>query len=500
MAVSPGYFRFNKLFNQLGSGLMPVAGATAIALFFAASVRAKTPQEIADIAVETTVQINDNQSQGGSGVIIARQGNKYTILTANHVVCNAIPKPGPVVCRTDISYTIRTNQGKDYALRNVQRLQKSAEDADLAVVTFESAEEYSVATLGDSEAVTVGAPIYVFGYPALQERSGADRDFEFSPGFVTSRPKNRPQGYTLRYNAVTKGGMSGGPVFDSEGRVVGIHGQGDTEGLVETSAGTAAIKTGFNAGIPIATFMAIAPQIGQDVASVAVDTKPASSQAGDRASNPNEAERYYVIGLSRYDEGDNQGAIAALTQAVQSDPKFDRAFVMRSLARFKAGDRAGALEDVNKTLEINPNSQQAYLAYMGRAWLRAAQGDYQGAIADANQGMQLSPSEGNAYHLQGLARAQLQDYAGAIQALDRAIQLEPNNAANYVLRGGARAKIGEAQRALEDLKMAERLYASQGKTAESEQVTGLMRLLQETPSSPGATPGATPAPATGERW
>jgi len=35
----------------------------------------------------------------------------------------------------------------------------------------------------------------------------------------------RPQGY--RYNAVTVRGMSGSPVFDTNGRVVGIHGQGE---------------------------------------------------------------------------------------------------------------------------------------------------------------------------------------------------------------------------------------------------------------------------------
>jgi S1-C subfamily serine protease len=31
---------------------------------------------------------------------------------------------------------------------------------------------------------------------------------------------------------VTTGGMSGGPVFDADGRVVGIHGQGDTVGTI----------------------------------------------------------------------------------------------------------------------------------------------------------------------------------------------------------------------------------------------------------------------------
>jgi len=52
------------------------------------------------------------------------------------------------------------------------------------------------------------------------------RDYEFSPGIVTGRPTKRPQGIHLRYNAVTVRGMSGSPVFDTNGRVV-IHGQGE---------------------------------------------------------------------------------------------------------------------------------------------------------------------------------------------------------------------------------------------------------------------------------
>ncbi|XZO02157.1 MAG: trypsin-like peptidase domain-containing protein [Microcoleus sp.] len=66
----------------------------------------------------------------------------------------------------------------------------------------------------------------------------------------------------MRYNAVTKGGMSGGPVFDAEGRVVGIHGEGDLDfdDVTDTDrtviTGKVDTKTGFNAAIPINTFIA----------------------------------------------------------------------------------------------------------------------------------------------------------------------------------------------------------------------------------------------------
>jgi len=53
-------------------------------------------------------------------------------------------------------------------------------------VTFESPDNYLIATLGNSDQAAIGV-IYVSGYPALQGRSGAKRDYEFSPGIVTGR-------------------------------------------------------------------------------------------------------------------------------------------------------------------------------------------------------------------------------------------------------------------------------------------------------------------------
>jgi len=57
--------------------------------------------------------------------------------------------------------------------------------------------------------------------------------------------------------------MSGSPVFDTNGRVVGIHGQGESEESIVSESGAIAIKSGFNSAIPINTFIAMRSQIGQ---------------------------------------------------------------------------------------------------------------------------------------------------------------------------------------------------------------------------------------------
>ncbi|PNK12525.1 hypothetical protein CEP07_18465 [Cylindrospermopsis raciborskii S01] len=103
-------------------------------------------------------------------------------------------------------------------------------------------------------------------------RVGKQRSFTITDGKVVTFLLDPPQGYGLVYNATTRIGNSGGPVFNAQGQVIAIHGLADTNALEseETnpinnsltslrtlinaqpeSASSSSQKTGFNAGIPI---------------------------------------------------------------------------------------------------------------------------------------------------------------------------------------------------------------------------------------------------------
>ena len=213
---------------------------------------AKTAQEIAQLAILTTVEVNNTLgfSASGSGVIIAKQGTIYTVLTTNHVVASLAQE-----------YSIRTHLEKNYRAIRIQRLPKNDRDIDLALVQFQSREQYPVAPMGESKRAVVGSSIYVAGYP-LPIAFGSERKLEFTGGIVSSRLARTSSGYGLRYQAVTRRGMSGGPVFDADGRVVGIHGQGDTVGTVKSqwNGQIEEIKTGLNSAIPIDAFTALLSQ------------------------------------------------------------------------------------------------------------------------------------------------------------------------------------------------------------------------------------------------
>ncbi|MCU0542195.1 MAG: tetratricopeptide repeat-containing serine protease family protein [Oscillatoriaceae cyanobacterium Prado104] len=373
--MNVNFFRCNTLNTALLGGT-----AAVLTITITQPAIAKTPQEVANIASPITVQINSSLGDA-SGVIIAKNSNNYTVLTVNHVVKNS-----------DIKYTVRTSTGKDYQATSIVRLQATETDPDLAVVKFESPEEYPVATLADSDKAVIGTQIFVYGYPATGGLFGAEREPELSPGLVTSRPPKRDEGYTLRYQAVTWSGMSGGPVFDSEGRVIGLHGQGEF-GFAQTSSGEVSpIKTGFNAAVPINIFIEKLGMAGINKSDLKVDNSPPAAVPISTV-NPKDAQAYYFRGLVYLDEGSTLEAIgdfntalklnpnntpelhfnignamtlatstapktrsteiiAAYTRAIAANPGFADAYYNRAIAYINRQDKPKAIADFQKAAEL----------------------------------------------------------------------------------------------------------------------------------------------------
>jgi tetratricopeptide (TPR) repeat protein len=196
-----------------------------------------TTPNVYKIAKATTLLI---QGQGsGSGVIISKVGNTYFVLTAKHVV------------QSQDEYTATTPSGKKYTL-DYKQIKKLA-DLDLAVAQFTSNENLSVAQLGNSETVDQGDIIYVSGWP-VEDKAITKRSHLTTEGKIAGVQSGNADGYELMYGNSTGPGMSGGPIFNSNGQVIGIHGR---------AAGNESIgKVGINLGIPVHLFLRQAPQAG----------------------------------------------------------------------------------------------------------------------------------------------------------------------------------------------------------------------------------------------
>jgi tetratricopeptide (TPR) repeat protein/V8-like Glu-specific endopeptidase len=439
-------------FSRFLTGTATIA---AIVIYHPAAIAAKSPQQIAQVANLVTVQVNTSipGHGSGSGVIVAKQGDTYTVLTCDHVEKDVGASP-----------TIRTYDGKSYQVTNVQSLGSSENenDTDLALLTFVSQSQYQPATLGNSDQETVGSQIYVFGYPvqgtAQERKIGANRDSEFSPGYITSRRSGAEYGYGLRYNALTLGGMSGGPVFDVDGRVIGIHGLGDQDlgkGVTESGQNVEVnVKTGFNSAIPINTFLAMRSHIGSSAPKIAVNNTASTDNPAKRLTNPESASDFLAVGLVQGEQGNKSGAINSYTQALSRNSNYADAYYHRGNVRYDQGENQGALEDYTKALSLNPKYVDAYF---NRGIIRYNQGDRQGALEDFSQAISFNPNLVEAYYNRGVIHRSLRDGPKTLEDFDQVVRLNPKNAIAYYNRAIARSMLLDTEGTVKDFSEAIRL-------------------------------------------
>jgi nickel transport protein len=188
--------------------------------------------DLQQIAKEITVRI-DGPGAGGSGFIVKRENDIYTVVTNWHVV----DREG--------EYTVKTEDGRAYAVRYSQIQQLPG--ADLAVMYFTSSQNYRVAELGNSDNVSLTQTIYVSGW--VNPVSAAIRQPAYSliQGQITAIQSPNDGGYALVYNTTGNyKGMSGGPVLNQDGKVIGVNGQAVSDAIQG--------MVGLYLGIPINTF------------------------------------------------------------------------------------------------------------------------------------------------------------------------------------------------------------------------------------------------------
>ncbi len=308
---------------------IPIIVATPIQ-----SAQALSSAEVSAIAEAITVRIDGQNS--GSGVLIKRQDDVYTVLTAAHVVATA--DEYEVVTADELRYPLTYSNVKKFP------------GVDLALVEFTSSKPYQVAQLGDSSTVRAGELVYVSGFP-MPTAAITVPIWNFSEGKVTANAK-RPlaDGYGLVYSNNTLPGMSGGSVLDSQGQLIGIHGRADGERQVKRTE-TVYVKTGFNLGIPINTFLSSVGTV-----------HPALGFSGNVATVGAEltSDDLYLQGADKFQRGNYQGAIADLNQSIDLNPQNAFAYNSRGNAHFELRQYEDAIAQYNQAIALNPDYAEAY--------------------------------------------------------------------------------------------------------------------------------------------
>ena len=180
-------------------------------------------------AQTVTVRIDrPNGENGGSGVLVKREGNRYTVLTNCHVLQTKRPLD-PQFYPISGTYHLEIN-GDRYPV-SITTPRCHPDGIDLALIEFESNRDYTIPPqrsetdleqiLNDSNIVLAG-----FSNEVTEESSKLrqPRTFHYIPGSWRSS-RITENGYNLQHTAAAIDGMSGGPIFDSAGRLVAIHGE-----------------------------------------------------------------------------------------------------------------------------------------------------------------------------------------------------------------------------------------------------------------------------------
>jgi tetratricopeptide (TPR) repeat protein len=450
--------------------------------------------EVDQIAQKVTVLINSRSSGNGSGVIVAKQGNNYYVLTANHVVS-----------RPD-QYEIVAADGQQYQVD--AKTIKQFEGVDLALVSFSSSQSYSVATLANYE---IGLEdrmlVFVSGFPGVKADAKSTPTRKFTGGTVASseisailaqNAYSLVNGYELVYTSLSQPGMSGGPVFDRLGRVVGINAATEGELTINDKGQETEIHLGRSLGVPMKTFIGLTPQAGLNSTLLKVETNvpPVQNQSevdkilqdmfsesapsGDasaadylnygnqlwRVRKYNESvaafdraiqldanfyQAYYAKGLALYSQEKYQEAATQFDRATQIEPNIYEFWRMKAQTLDQMKKSSEALTSIDRAIELKPDD---YVLYIQRGFIQINLERYSEAETAYTKAIELKPQNFYGYFFRGLTRYNLKKYPGALEDFGKSVELQPNHYSSYTTRGLIYVTMGNAQAGLADLNKA----------------------------------------------
>ena len=172
--------------------------------------------QLCELAKSITVKVLSGNTWG-SGILIGKDDLKYSLITNGHVLKEEKE-----------FFTVETYDSQRHSAFVLVRFDHGEITGnDLAILQFESPRNLIVATLAQWNKPN---KVMAAGFPLDPEPSLSDtQGFMCTPLAEVFRKLDRPmkEGYQLGYFLSIRNGMSGGPLFNDRGQVVGINGMGD---------------------------------------------------------------------------------------------------------------------------------------------------------------------------------------------------------------------------------------------------------------------------------
>ena len=433
------------------------------------TAKADDRSEVAKIAESITVQLLG--SNRGSGIIVAKENNYYSVLTNWHVVKDE---------KTSDEIWIVTPEGKEHLWENTSL--KRIGNLDLAILKFSSNKKYQVANFGESTSIQRGNLIYVAGFP-IPSISFPTSELRFVRGQVIAKSSIAiPLGYNLLYSNPTLTGMSGGPILNNRGELVGIHGRAERNDQISNQLGKL-VATGANQGIPIEKFIEfnkneleedrfllpktvddylikIADIFSQNL-DIGVKNKKSFNQIIKLANNgldiePNNED--LLIFLARANLGllKNKDAIKYANKVIALNDRNLGGYYVRGRIKIELKEYESAINDFKIVISKDPLSL-SFNPYkmIGIAYLYLNK--HQNAILNFDKALKINPSDINSIANRGYSKSQIQDFLGALNDFDQVIKIDPLNAGSFANRGDLKLKLKYFDEAIIDYTSAIRL-------------------------------------------
>jgi S1-C subfamily serine protease/tetratricopeptide (TPR) repeat protein len=408
-----------------------------------------------DLARKQTVRI-ENSGGNGSGVIIAKEGNSYYVVTAKHVVESD---------KTKQEFTNNKLITYDQDTHNLTST-VVATGVDLAIVKFTSTNTYPIAQLGEispnsDEIVLAG------GFPGRDKINSPLWQWQLNPGYVfdreTGKVKTQNQqsfgnGYDIIYTSVSYGGMSGGGVFDTAGRVIGIHGQAEQ---------TKDVMLGNSQGISIQTLIGLAPglQLNPKLLKIAKTPAPALASvdrqnietAMNNLAQPtaeDNGERWLTYGNQLYRTAQYEKSVTAFDRAIAKGQiltgNYGKALSLRSLGEYDLASAA-----IAKAIAAVPAKERAdyYYFWKYQSAIFRSQEQYPRALESIDTAIKLAPQDRTLVNEKAVILSLQKQYAAAIKIYDKMLR-EREDSYAYYNRGHTKSELGDKQGAIADYNLA----------------------------------------------
>ncbi|MEB3309979.1 MAG: tetratricopeptide repeat protein [Snowella sp.] len=182
---------------------------------------------------------------------------------------------------------------------------------------------------------------------------------------------------------------------------------------------------------------------------------------------PYVAEEIFIQGYIYYLFQDQIASLEKLNKALEINPNFVLALVLRGCIFWNIGNYQNSLQDLNSSLELNPRHINNAHTFYIRACVHKALGNYEVAISDFNESIRLYNNTSskiilnfnfsnfvNVYLERGKLLNYLGNYYGAIEDFNYVIEIDPYCLSAYIQRATIYYEHGQKSQALIDCQRA----------------------------------------------